>query len=202
MKKYILKIILLFVVSCQVQAGTILVFGDSLSAGYGLAADEGWVSLLQQRLAQHELEHKVINASISGETTAGGLARLPAVLEQYRPDYLLLELGANDGLRGLSLAAMRDNLTAMIAKATELDSQVVLIGMQLPPNYGPVYIKQFTAIYQELAKRHRLPFVPFFLTNVALNPALMQGDQLHPTAAAQTLLLDTVWPTLLPLLQH
>lgn len=200
MRKF-LSVILLFIVACYAQAGTVLVLGDSLSAGYGLAAGEGWVSLLQQRLEQRGLGHTVVNASISGDTTAGGLARLDAVLDQHRPDWLLLELGANDGLRGLSLTAMRDNLNEMVMRATARGIKVVLIGIQIPPNYGRVYTEGFTAVYRELATRHRLPFVPFLMEKVALDPALIQADQLHPNALAQPLLLDTVWPVLEPLLR-
>ncbi|MEW6647277.1 MAG: arylesterase [Pseudomonadota bacterium] len=200
MRNFLLAI-LLFIVACHAQAGTVLVLGDSLSAGYGLTAGEGWVALLQQRLEQRGLEHTVVNASISGDTTAGGLARLDAVLDQHRPDWLLLELGANDGLRGLSLTAMRDNLDAMVMRARARGIKVVLIGMQIPPNYGRVYTERFAAIYGELAARHRLSFVPFLMERVALDPALIQADQLHPNAAAQPLLLDTVWPVLEPLLR-
>jgi len=200
MRKF-LSVILLFIVACYAQAGTVLVLGDSLSAGYGLAAGEGWVSLLQQRLEQRGLEHAVVNASISGDTTAGGLARLDAVLDQHRPDWLLLELGANDGLRGLSLTAMHDNLNEMVMRATARGIKVVLIGIQIPPNYGRVYTERFTAVYRELATRHRLPFVPFLMEKVALDPTLIQADQLHPNAQAQPLLLDTVWPVLEPLLR-
>lgn len=200
MRNFLLAI-LLFIVACYAQAGTVLVLGDSLSAGYGLTAGEGWVSLLQQRLEQRGLEHTVVNASLSGDTTAGGLARLDAVLDQHRPDWLLLELGANDGLRGLSLTAMRDNLDKIVVRAKARGIEVVLIGMQIPPNYGRVYTERFAAIYRELAARHRLSFVPFLMERVALDPALLQADQLHPNAAAQPLLLDTVWPVLEPLLR-
>lgn len=192
--------ILLVIVACNAQAGTLLVLGDSLSAGYGLEPDQGWVVLLQQRLEQRGLPHRVVNVSISGETTAGGLARLDAALDQHRPDWLLLQLGANDGLRGLSLQAMRDNLDAMVMRARTRGIKVLLIGMQIPPNYGRVYTERFAAVYQELAAQHQLPLVPFLMEPVALDPALLQADQLHPTAAAQPLLLDTVWPVLEPLL--
>lgn len=199
MRNFLLAI-LLFIVACYAQAGTVLVLGDSLSAGYGLATGEGWVALLQQRLQQRGLRHTVVNASISGDTTAGGLARLDAVLDQHRPDWLLLELGANDGLRGLSLTAMRDNLDKIVVRASARGIKVVLIGIQIPPNYGRVYTERFAAIYQDLAVRHRLPIVPFLMEKVALDPALIQADQLHPNALAQPLLLDTVWPVLEPLL--
>lgn len=177
-------------------AGTLLVLGDSLSAGHGLAPGQGWVALLQQRLEQQEPSWHVVNASISGDTTAGGLARLPAALERHQPDVVLLELGANDGLRGLSLSAMQDNLEAMITTAHAASARVLLIGMHLPPNYGPRYTERFSAIYRELATRHGLPLVPFLLERVALDPGLMLSDNLHPNAAGQPLLLDTVWPVL------
>jgi len=197
----ILLAILLFIVACYAQAGTVLVLGDSLSAGYGLEPGQGWVALLQQRLEEKGLPHRVVNVSISGDTTAGGRARLDAVLDQHRPDWLLLQLGANDGLRGLPLAAMHDNLAAMVMRARARGIKVLLIGMQIPPNYGRVYTERFAAVYQELAAQYRLPLVPFLMERVALDPALIQADQLHPNAAAQPLLLDTVWPVLEPLLR-
>lgn len=200
MRNFLISILLL-IVACNVQAGTLLVLGDSLSAGYGLEPEQGWVVLLQQRLEQRGLPHRVVNVSISGETTAGGLARLDAALDQHRPDWLLLQLGANDGLRGLSLQAMRDNLDAMVMRAKTRGIKVLLIGMQIPPNYGRVYTERFAAVYQELAARHQLPLVPFLMERVALDPTLIQADQLHPNALAQPLLLDTVWPVLEPLLR-
>jgi acyl-CoA thioesterase-1 len=200
MRKFLFTI-LWFIVACNAQAGTLLVLGDSLSAGYGLAPGQGWVSLLQQRLEQRGLDHTVVNASISGDTTAGGLARLDAVLDLHRPDWLLLELGANDGLRGLPLEAMHRNLDGMVMRAAQRGIKVVLIGMQIPPNYGRVYTDGFSRIYHDLAAKHRLPIVPFLMERVALDPALIQADQLHPNAAAQPLLLDTVWSVLEPLLR-
>jgi acyl-CoA thioesterase-1 len=193
--------LLLLIVACNSQAGTLLVLGDSLSAGYGLEPGQGWVVLLQQRLEQRGLPHRVVNASISGETTAGGLVRLAALLDQHRPDWLLLQLGANDGLRGLSLAAMRDNLDRIVMRAGQRGIKIVLMGMQIPPNYGRVYTEGFAAVYRDLAAKYRLPFVPFLMVRVALDPELIQPDQLHPNAAGQPLLLDTVWPVLEPLLR-
>ncbi len=193
---------MLLIVACNLQAGTLLVLGDSLSAGYGLEPGQGWVVLLQQRLEQRGLPHRVVNASISGETTAGGLARLAALLDQHRPDWLLLQLGANDGLRGLSLDAMERNLDNIVMRATQRGIKVVLIGMQIPPNYGRVYTERFAAVYRELAARHRLPFVPFLMERVALDPELIQPDQLHPNAAGQPLLLETVWPVLEGVIQN
>lgn len=181
--------------------GTILVFGDSLSAGYGLEAGQGWVDLLQHRMQKHEVPCTVINASISGDSSAGGLARLMPVLEQHRPDILLLELGANDGLRGLSLSAMKSNLNSIIEQAKAAGAKVLLIGMQMPPNYGSRYTGQFQAIYTELAREQQVPLVPFLMERVALEPSLMQPDDFHPNAQAQPLLLETVWPHLEPLLE-
>lgn len=181
-------------------AGTILVLGDSLSAGYGLAPGQGWVDLLERRLQERNPSCKVVNASISGDTSAGGLARVGAALAQHRPDILLLELGANDGLRGLSLAAMKRNLTGIIEQAKAAGAKVLLIGMQMPPNYGPRYTERFHNIYGELAREQQLPRVPFLMEKVALDPSQMQPDNFHPNARAQPQLLETVWPLLQPLL--
>jgi acyl-CoA thioesterase-1 len=195
----ILLLLLLFV-SAPLHAATLLVLGDSLSAGYGLEPGQGWVDLLAQRLRQDRPAYSVVNASISGETSAGGLARLDASLNQARPTLLLLELGANDGLRGLSLKALRHNLDQIVTRAQKHGARVVLIGMRLPPNYGKQYTEAFHQTYVDLAARRHLPLVPFLLEGVALDPGLMQADQMHPTAKAQPALLDTVWHTLAPLL--
>jgi len=180
--------------------GTILVFGDSISAGYGIKAGEGWAALLQTRLASQGYGYRVVNASVSGETTSGGSARLPRALELHKPRVLVLELGANDGLRGLPLDVSRSSLAAMIESAQANDAKVLLLGMRIPPNYGPRYAEGFARMYVELAKKYKVPLVPFFMEKVALRSDLMQSDGLHPTAAAQPLLLDTVWPALRPLL--
>lgn len=182
-------------------AGTLLVLGDSLSAGYGLAPGQGWVDLLAQRLQERKIPCEVVNASISGDTSAGGLARVNTALAQHRPEILLLELGANDGLRGLSLPAMKSNLNSIIDKAKAADARVLLIGMQMPPNYGPRYTERFQGIYGELAQEQQLPLVPFLMEKVALDPALMQPDNFHPNARAQALLLETVWSRLQPMLE-
>ncbi len=182
------------------QAATLLVLGDSLSAGYGLAPGEGWVALLERRLAERRPPVQVVNASISGDTTAGGLARLDGALARARPDWVLVELGANDGLRGLPLSAMRRNLEAIVAQARAHGARVLLIGMRLPPNYGPRYTDAFQRVYRDLAASRHLPLVPFLMDGVALDPALMQADGLHPAAAAQPRLLDNVWHVLAPLL--
>lgn len=175
------------------MAATILVMGDSLSAGYGLAKGEGWVDLLQKRVAK---SHDVINASVSGETSAGGVARLPQLLNKHHPDIVLLELGANDGLRGLQLTATQNNLQRMMEQVTDSGAKLVLIGVQIPPNYGRLYQKKFSQMYQDLAKDHLASFVPFLLEKVANRRDLFQADGLHPIAKAQPLLLDTVWPVL------
>jgi len=179
----------------------ILVVGDSLSAGYGIDVDDGWVALLAARLRDQGYPQRVVNASISGDTTASGRTRLPAALERHRPAIVILALGANDGLRGLPIDAMRDNLAAMIRAAQRRGARVLLVGIHIPTNYGKEYTERFHAVYGELAKRYRTALVPFLLDGVALEPALMQADGLHPAPAAQPRLLDNVWPKLTPLLR-
>jgi acyl-CoA thioesterase-1 len=178
------------------SAATVLVFGDSLSAAYGLRKEDGWVYLLQQQLP----EHQWINASISGETTGNGLARLPSYLQQHKPEVLVLELGANDGLRGYPLATLRNNLQAMIDLGKQAGCRILLLGMQIPPNYGPRYAKHFSETYLELARDNDINLVPFFLHDIAGDPAYFQADQLHPTASAQPRILATVRPALEPML--
>jgi acyl-CoA thioesterase-1 len=198
--RHILASLLLLLLSLPVGAGTLMVFGDSLSAGYGLPPGMGWVDLLAKRLEHQGRPCTVVNASISGDTSAGGASRIDAALAKHHPDILLLELGANDGLRGLSLAAMKDNLNRIIDRAEKSGARVVLIGMRMPPNYGPRYTERFHSIYGELAGERQLPLVPFLMEKVALEPSLMQADNFHPNAQAQPLLLQTVWPVLAPLL--
>ncbi len=181
---------------------TILVFGDSLSAAYGLDADQGWVALLQRRLQAQGYGYGIVNASISGETTSGGLQRLPRALRLHRPAIVILELGANDGLRGLPVGAIRDRLTRMAGLSEQAGAKVLLLGIRLPPNYGPRYGDPFAAMYGELAQQLHVPLVPFLLKGVALKPGLMQADGLHPNAEGEPLVLDTVWPYLAPLLQQ
>lgn len=176
--------------------------GDSISAGYGLAADEGWVALLQGRLKSQGYGYRVVNASVSGETTTGGLARLPRALSVHRPAIVILELGGNDGLRGLPLETSRANLERMIVLSREAGARVLLLGMKIPPNYGPRYSQGFEQLFRDLARRYRLPFEPFFLEPIALAPGMMQADGLHPTAKAQPVMLDTVWPVLKPMLRR
>lgn len=177
-----------------------LVFGDSLSAGYGIQVERGWVSLLAQRLAREGYGFQVANASVSGETTAGGLARLPRALALHRPSIVILELGANDGLRGLPLQQARDNLGTMIRLAQKAGARVLLLGVLMPPNYGERYTSAFYAMYGQLAQRHAVALVPFLMAAVALKPELIQADGLHPSEQAQPLLLATVWPQLRPML--
>lgn len=181
---------------------TILVLGDSVSAGYGLANGEGWVALLQARLKSQGYGYRVVNASVSGETTTGGLARLPRALSLHRPAIVILELGGNDGLRALPLETSRGNLEKMILAAKGAGARVLLLGMKIPPNYGPRYSAGFEKMFRELATRHRLAFEPFFLDKIALAPGMMQDDGLHPTAKAQPVMLETMWPALLPLLER
>lgn len=197
-------LIVLFLLAAPLAAHaadrTILILGDSISAGYGLEAREGWTALLQKRLDREGYGYRVVNASVSGETTSGGSARLPRALRLHRPSVLVLELGANDGLRGLPLDVSRQNLAAMIEAAQDAGAKVLLLGMRIPPNYGPRYTQAFAHMYAGLAKQYKVPLVPFFMEKVALDPDLMQADGLHPDAAAQPLLLDTAWPALRPLL--
>lgn len=180
-------------------APRILVLGDSLSAAYGLELKQGWVTLLEQRLAE-KFPHQVINASVSGETTGGGLARLPVLLKEHQPRLVILELGGNDGLRGHPLNIMRRQLAGIIEQSRAAGAQVLLVGMHIPPNYGQRYTQQFHVTYKQLAEEYQLPLVDFFLEGVALKPGLMQRDGIHPTAEAQSIMLDNVWPVLLPLL--
>jgi len=178
----------------------VLIVGDSLSAGYGLAIHENWPSLLQDRLAASGYPHRVVNASISGDTTSGGLARLPGALERNSPSVVLIGLGGNDGLRAISIPEIRRNLSRMIQLSEATGAEVLLAGVHIPPNYGPVYTQAFHNIYHELAEEYAAGLIPFILEGVALNSELMQEDGIHPTAAAQPVIIDNVWPALEPLL--
>lgn len=180
----------------------ILIVGDSLSAGYGMELSQSWVSLLEQRLRQRGLPHRVANISVSGETSRGGLTRLPAALERYRPALVLLELGGNDGLRGLPTQQLEDNLAAMIELSQQAGAQVALAGMRIPPNYGPRYTRQFAAVFQDLAQRYQTALIPFLLEGVAGDAGLMQSDGVHPRAEGQARILDNVWTVLEPLLKR
>lgn len=181
---------------------TILVWGDSLSAGYGLDARSGWVYLLEQKLKSQAPDHVVVNGSVSGETTAGGLARLPAALERHHPDLLLIELGGNDGLRGQPLDAMKANLEKMTALAKAAGAQPVIFEMRIPSNYGPAFTERFRKTFADVASAERVPLVPFFLGAFATEPQRwFQDDGIHPNAAAQPRMLEAVWPTIAPLIE-
>lgn len=181
-------------------AGTVLVVGDSISAALGLDTREGWVSLLQKRLDEGGFQYRVVNASISGDTSAGGLSRLPALLAQHLPQVVIIELGGNDGLRGQAPAQLQQNLASMALKSREAGARVLLLGMQLPPNYGQRYTQAFAQVYKDVASSQQLAWVPFFLEGVGGVPGMMQADGIHPTTQAQQRLLDNVWPSLEPLL--
>ena len=191
----------LLLISSNAWAGTVLVWGDSLSAGYGLRPQQSWPSLLGERINAARLPHKVVNASISGETTAGGLARLPAALEAHKPSVIVIELGANDGLRGLPVKAMAANLQAMVDASRKAGAQVLLVGMRMPPNYGPDYTASFEATFRDLAKTKRVRLVPFMMEGFADQRHYFQADGIHPVAEAQPLILDTIWRELKPLLR-
>lgn len=179
---------------------TLLVLGDSISAAYGIETEQGWVNLLARRLKAFETDVTVVNASVSGETTGGGVVRLPGSLERHAPDVVVIELGGNDGLRGYPIARIRDNLTRMVSMAREAGADVLLIGMFVPPNYGERYMNGFHQNFHSVAAEADIPLVPFLLEGVATVPGLMQDDGIHPTADAQERLLDNVWPTLAPML--
>ena len=181
-------------------APVVLVLGDSISAGYGLPAETGWATLLQQRLLAEDYPQRVVNASISGDTTAGGRARLDALLARHRPTVTVIELGGNDGLRGGSLDAMRANLDAMTAAAQKSGSRVLIVGLRLPPNYGPAYVSRFEATFADVAASRKAALVPFFFEGFAEDNAMFQPDRIHPVIAAQARLLDNLWPRLKPLL--
>lgn len=178
----------------------ILILGDSLSAEYGLERGKGWVALLEKRLAEHAAPYEVINASVSGETTSGGLTRLPALLRQHQPQIVVIELGGNDGLRGFQPAQTEANLREMTSMAREAGARVVIAGMQLPPNYGKAYTERFQAMFATIAQQEDAALVPFLLEGMATDQAMFQADRIHPTAAAQPILLDNVWSVLEPLL--
>jgi acyl-CoA thioesterase-1 len=190
----------LLLLSQGAAAGTVLIVGDSISAAFGLDTRLGWVTLLEQRMKQEGFTDKVVNASISGDTSAGGQARLPALLAEHKPELVILELGGNDGLRGQQPTQLQQNLASMIDRSRDAGAKVLLLGMQIPPNYGPRYTNAFKAVYSNLAEEKKVPLVPFFLEGVGGIPELMQADGLHPAAVAQQKLLENVWPTLKPLL--
>ncbi|SDA17049.1 acyl-CoA thioesterase-1 [Pseudomonas sp. NFPP10] len=184
----------------NVAAGTVLIVGDSISAAFGLDTRQGWVALLEKRLKDQGFTDRVVNASVSGDTSAGGQARLPALLAEHKPEVVILELGGNDGLRGQPPRQLQQNLASMIDSSQAQGAKVLLLGMQLPPNYGVRYTQAFSQVYSQLASEKKVALVPFFLDGVGGHSELMQADGLHPAAAAQGKLLENVWPTLKPLL--
>jgi len=200
MPKRLLLILLLWLPLPGFSATTLLVLGDSLSAAYGIDQKQGWVSLLEERLQRQCPACQTINASISGETTAGGRSRIVPLLQRHHPDILIVELGGNDGLRGLPLTEMYDNLDHIITASLHRDIQVVLLGMRLPPNYGPAYTRNFQNVYQRLANKYHVAWVPFLLAGLENQRDLFQADGIHPIAAAQGVMLDNVWPVLQTLL--
>ncbi len=196
----ILLLALVSAAPAHALGGVILVLGDSLSSAYGLDVDDGWVHLLRQRLEQSQAGYRVVNASISGDTSKGGATRLPRALEKYRPDIVIVELGGNDGLRGLALSVTRANLERIINDAQASGARVLLLGMRLPPNYGPAYTNAFHAIYETLADEYQASRVPFLLDGIGGVEGMMQADGIHPRSEAQPLMLENVWTHLEPLL--
>jgi acyl-CoA thioesterase-1 len=195
MRKFYSLILLFAAGAAQAAAApTIVVFGDSLSAGYGVDIDQTWVALLQTRLESQGYEHRVINASISGETTQGGETRIVQALENFSPDLVVLELGGNDGLRGFPAEVIKENIGAIIDASRENGASIVILGIRIPTNYGARYTEAFEGIYRELAEEYDVPWIEFFMEGVALNAELMQDDGIHPNTEAQPILLDNAWP--------
>ncbi|WP_409524557.1 arylesterase [Nitrincola sp. MINF-07-Sa-05] len=199
--RIVLSLLMVIFLAMPLHAGTILVLGDSLSAAYGISQQQGWVTLLEKRLQDQGYAYSVINASSSGETTSGGLNRLPALLERHQPDWVLVELGGNDGLRGLPLPVISNNLSQLVELPLDAGAQVLLIGIRLPPNYGARYGDSFFELYADIADQYKVERVPFMLEGVALDWDLMQDDGIHPNAQAQPMILDTIWQHLEPLLR-
>ena len=184
-------------ISVRAETPGILVFGDSISAGFGLThLEQGWVEMLRTKLKQEGYGYQVVNASVSGETTAGGLARLPRALALHHPQIVIIELGGNDGLRALPLDQMRTNLAKMVDLSVSAEARVLLLGIRVPPNYGPEYTEKFRAVFTQVAQQKGVPVVPFLLTDIALSPDLMQADGIHPNELGQPKLLANIWPTL------
>jgi len=202
MPKFILTGLFLLLSLAAEAAGTLLVVGDSLSSGYGLGPEQAWPALLERRLRERRLDYSVVNASISGDTSAGGRSRLATALDAAQPTLVIIALGGNDGLRGLPLATLRDNLDAMLAAVHRQRARAVLVGMKLPPNYGADYTRGFERIYLDLARAHGATRVPFLLEGIAERRELFQADGIHPTAEAQPLILENVWKSLAPLLKR
>lgn len=187
-------ILLLFWLPAQAASPVVLVWGDSLSAAYGIPLERGWVALMQKKMRASGYPHKVVNGSVSGETTAGGLRRLPEALERHQPDLVLIELGGNDGLRGLPLAKMRDNLSEMVRMSREAGAEVLVFQMMIPPNYGPDYSSDFSSSFHRVAEAEGADFIPFFLRDIAMDESNFLPDGIHPNERAQPLLLERVWP--------
>jgi acyl-CoA thioesterase-1 len=194
-------LVIVFALPAAAAERSILVIGDSLSAAYGIPRQRGWVALLEERLKRERIDYSVVNASISGETSGGGRARLKPLIERYRPAVVVLELGANDGLRGLPIAQMKANLAAAIRESQQAGARVLLVGVKLPPNYGEEYTGSFETAFRELAKTHRAALVPFLLADFAGKPEFFLPDRIHPSEAAQPLMLERVWLGLRPLLK-
>jgi acyl-CoA thioesterase-1 len=205
MRLFLLTLCLIVVAPLTARAAeppVILIVGDSLSAGYGLVAGQGWVSLLQQRLKREGYGYRVVNASVSGETTDGGVQRLKRALDQHHPAIVVIELGGNDGLRGLPVSRVRSNLELLITKSRDAGAEVLLVAIRVPTNYGQRYTTSFQGVYQDLANRYKIGLVPFLSDQVAVDLALFQPDGIHPNAQAQPILLNNLWPQLTPLLQR
>ena len=192
----LIPLAVLFVSASASAAQTIVVVGDSLSSGYGLTAEQSWVAMLRERLDAEAYGYEVVNASIAGDTSAGGLARLPRLLKEHSPEVVVIELGGNDGLRGQPVDTLRANLAKMIELSQQRGARVLLAGMQIPPNYGPAYMQSFAAVYTELSMRYHVALVDFLLAGVALHPELMQADGIHANAAGQKIVFDNVWRVL------
>ena len=201
MRKALFLFLCLFSAAASAAAPALLVFGDSLSSGYGLPAGKGWVSLLERRLTERGFPHRVVNASVSGETTLGGKNRIGQALKEHRPDIVIVELGGNDGLRGLGIEASRSNLTAIVRNAKAAGAKVLLVGVRLPPNYGRTYTEKFQQLFAEVAEREKVPLVPFLLEGFGERAEYFQTDGIHPGAEAQQRMLYNVWPKLKPLLE-
>lgn len=201
MFKKILLIIIASFVTCVASGKTLLIVGDSISAGYGVDVSKGWVKLLEQRLVDNHFDYQVVNASVSGDVTSNGVARLPALLEKYQPDIVVIEMGGNDGLRGTPPKIIQQNLTEMVVLAKQQQAKVLLIGIQLPPNYGPQYLERFMAVYPAVAKEQQVAWLDSIVKNTGGKPELMQADGVHPNEQGQPIMLDDVWGELLPLLE-
>lgn len=200
LRRFLPLLLALAAVPAAAQQQTILVLGDSLSAAYGMGRDQGWTALLERRLAAEGYPYRVVNASISGDTTQGGLTRLPAALARHAPDIVVVELGGNDGLRGISPEQARRNLQTIVEKSREAGSKVVLVGVELPPNYGAAFNQRFGAVFKDVSRQYQLPLAVLSLNDALAQPGLIQADGVHPTARAQPLILDQIWPLIEPLL--